>query len=146
MERQEHAGGTPEVAQTDAHQYERVEWFDYDEIDRRNGWTEPGEDGMNDDGYKQAGEAFASIMEWIGGARSRRSSKVRAAVVEYMVRPDSSGGSQTELAKSLGVSKQHINALCIDFRDRFNFRNAMTRSDRARSAMRKSYVRRGIEA
>ncbi|MGB0583114.1 MAG: hypothetical protein ACPGVU_25800, partial [Limisphaerales bacterium] len=69
------------------------------------------------------------------------SAKTRAAVVQYMLRPDTFK-SQSDLARSLGVSKQHVNALCISFRDTFGYRNTMTRSDRARRAMRDSYVGR----
>ena len=138
--RQEHAGGVPDYVQLDVASYDNVTWFDYDEVDRRLA------NEVNDEAtepMQAAGEALSRVMEWIGAdsLRTAKSAKTRAAVVQYMLRPDTFK-SQSDLARSLGVSKQHVNALCISFRDTFGYRNTMTRSDRARRAMRDSYVGR----
>ena len=144
-ERQEHAGGAPELGAADG-RLEPVVWFDFDEIDNRLGWTEPDETMTKDETMKQAGEAFASVLEWIGadGSKTARGSQARAAVVQYMVRPETFS-SQVELARELGVSKQYVNHLVCQFRDRFGFRNALNRSDAARGRMRESYVKRGVK-
>lgn len=146
--KKEHAGGTPRVAfvETDpAGNRDEVVDFDFDEVDRRNGWIEPGElrHEERDEIFAKMGEALAGIMEWIGAdnADGKKGTKARAAVVQYMIRPETYG-SQTALAERLEVTKQYVNKLCVSFRDTFDFINSTVRSDEARERMARSFEER----
>lgn len=106
---------------------ESADWFNYEEIDRRNGWLTDEDKALdaNMENMRKAEKALFDLMDWIGGngPAQDRTIGTRASVVQYVLSRD---GNLTleDIGRKHGVTKQAIGLMVKRFRKKFNVRDS----------------------
>ena len=110
-----HAGGAPPPEQSFG-AWHGVTEFDWSAVEHNE--QEPKRFTMNDMSF-----AIGEIVIWMmgdGKPSRRKGILVRSIVLGYMLKPDHLGiHKQSDLAREVGVSRQRISDVVMEFRERF---------------------------
>jgi hypothetical protein len=97
----------PDGQGMDGTQIVQIEGFDYDEIDRRLGFTEP--ESNRDRSFHKAADLLETLAVWIAESATVHSAGLRGLALAWMLRPRAfDDRSATAIARRMGTTKQSI--------------------------------------